>query len=70
MTVTQATLSSLEAAQAAGRSTWRVSSTVFAHVASDQVLEPLGHFATQSAQQLYPATKAGDQVRLQADDDE
>ena len=51
-----------EAARLAGRSTWRVSSTLFAHVASDQILRPLGHFADRSEAGDYPPTPAGEYV--------
>lgn len=62
--VTDATVASIAEAKAAGRSTWRVSSTVFSHIASDQLLQPLGHFAQQpGAAQRYPATPAGLQVQ-------
>uniref|UniRef100_A0A383VB58 Isopenicillin N synthase-like Fe(2+) 2OG dioxygenase domain-containing protein n=1 Tax=Tetradesmus obliquus TaxID=3088 RepID=A0A383VB58_TETOB len=58
--VTDATVASVAAAKAAGRSTWRVSSTVFSHIASDQLLQPLGRFAQQPGAALrYPATPAG-----------
>lgn len=60
--VTDATLAAVEAARAQGRSLWRVSSTVFSHVASDALLRPLGHFATPSACAQYPAMPAGQQV--------
>ncbi|DBB09053.1 TPA: hypothetical protein ACH3X3_007676 [Trebouxia sp. C0006] len=53
------TLLALNKAKAEGSSTWRVSSTVFGHIASDQVLTPLGHFATAQATQEYPAVDAG-----------
>lgn len=53
------TLTALKSAQAQGSSTWRVSSTVFGHIASDQVLTPLDHFATSQAAQQYPAIDAG-----------
>ena len=53
------TLLALNKAKAEGSSTWRVSSTVFGHIASDQVLTPLGHFATAQATQDYPAVHAG-----------
>jgi len=32
---------------------------VFGHIASDQVLTPLGHFATAQATRDYPAVDAG-----------
>ena len=51
-----------EAARLAGRSTWRVSSTLFAHIASDQLLRPLGHFADGELVGNYPATPAGEYV--------
>jgi isopenicillin N synthase-like dioxygenase len=57
------TVSAVQRARAAGRSLWRVSSTLFAHVASDNILRPLGKFATSDADRTYPATKAGDQVK-------
>ncbi|PNH10841.1 Intraflagellar transport protein 88 [Tetrabaena socialis] len=62
--VTEATLAAVEAARAAGRSTWRVSSTVFTHCASDATLMPLGRFASQpGAAEAYPPTRAGEQVQ-------
>lgn len=36
-----------------------MSSTVFGHIASDELLQPLGHFATPEALKIYPPTKAG-----------
>ena len=48
---------------AAGKSTWRVSSTLFGHIQSDQVLAPLEHFSTPAARGLYPAVSTGDQVQ-------
>jgi hypothetical protein len=43
-----------------------VSSTVFAHVASDQLLQPLGRFAElEGARERYPATRAGEQVQAE-----
>lgn len=53
------TLRALSKAKAHGSSTWRVSSTVFGHIASDQLLTPLGHFATSESAQQYPAVDAG-----------
>jgi len=64
--VTEATLAASEAAEAAGRSRWRVSSTVFAHVASAQVLQPLGRFGgLPGAAEGYPPTPAGRQVQME-----
>eukprot|EP00983_Pelagomonas_calceolata_P123378 1160998-Pelagomonas_calceolata.AAC.2 len=64
--VTPQTRAALGDAKAHGRSTWRVSSTLFCHLASDAILEPLGHFAhTQpEALQRYPPRPAGFQVRF------
>lgn len=45
--VSPETQAAVAAARAAGRSLWRVSSTVFAHVASDYLLQPLGRFAAE-----------------------
>ena len=56
------TVEAAEKADAHGRPAWRVSSTLFAHIASHQLLEPLGHFATEDARTCYPPTTAGEQV--------
>lgn len=61
--MTPETQAAADAARAAGRSTWRVSSTVFAHVASDELLEPLASFATPAACAAYPSVSAGWQVQ-------
>ena len=57
------TLLALKNAQEQGTSTWRVSSTVFGHIASDQKLTPLGPFATTEAAHDYPAVDAGEFVQ-------
>jgi hypothetical protein len=49
--VTEATQAAVAAARAAGRSCWRVSSTLFAHIASDVVLQPLPEFVQAQQQQ-------------------
>ncbi len=41
---------------------WRISSTLFAHIASDNMLTPVAGFATPEAVAKYPATYAGVQV--------
>lgn len=63
--VSEATLRAVEEAKSAQppRSLWRVSSTLFSHVASDNVLQPLGPFATEEALSKYPPIKAGDHVQ-------
>jgi len=53
------------AAKENGKSLWRVSSTCFAHIASDEVLEPLGRFASSDSAADFPPTLAGDQVKAE-----
>ena len=60
--VNDATLDSIERAKAAGKSLWRISSTCFAHFASDVTLEPVGHFSKTPEAASYPALKVGKQV--------
>lgn len=58
------TLQAVEKARAAGRPLWRISSTLFYHIASDQVLEPLLPMeADDQSQAAYPPIKAGLQVQ-------
>jgi len=57
-----ATVRTVEEAQRAGRSLWRVSSTLFGHIASDQVMRPLGRFAKGEMAHAYPPTPAGQYV--------
>ena len=56
---TEGTQAAVRAARAAGRSTWRISSTVFGHVQSDQILRPLGHFAKSPTAADYASVAAG-----------
>ena len=61
--VTQAALARAQDARNANRPPWRVSSTLFAHIASDQTLTPLAPvFASKESQAAYPSTTAGEQV--------
>ncbi|XP_010695389.2 uncharacterized protein LOC104908034 [Beta vulgaris subsp. vulgaris] len=60
--VTKRTLEAIRLASEQSRSLWRVSSTLFAHVASDAVLKPLGHFANSSLSGMYPPMCAGEFV--------
>jgi hypothetical protein len=53
----------VERAQNEGRSQWRVSSTLFSHIASDNELKPLGKSATEEAKKKYPTILAGHQVQ-------
>jgi isopenicillin N synthase-like dioxygenase len=55
------TLKAVERAKDKGASLWRISSTLFSHVASDKTLVPLPPFATPEALVKYPATLAGKQ---------
>lgn len=50
-------------ARARGRPAWRVSSTVFSHLASDSLLEPLDVFATPQARAAYPPILTGEKVQ-------
>lgn len=60
--VTKRTLEAIEMACQQNRSLWRVSSTLFAHIASDATLEPLGHFVEAPSASKYPPIYAGDFV--------
>ena len=64
----EATLAAAATARAAGKPLWRVSSTVFSHLASDSVLEPQGPFASDRAREQYPALATGEQVRRELED--
>lgn len=56
-------LEAAERAKFAGRPPWRVSSTVFAHLASDTVLQPLGAFDTPESRLRYPPIPTGKKVQ-------
>ncbi|XP_043693593.1 uncharacterized protein LOC122644058 [Telopea speciosissima] len=60
--VTDRTMEAIRLAQQQNRSLWRVSSTLFAHIASDAVLKPLGHFADSPLAGQYPLICAGESV--------
>ncbi|KAK9125432.1 hypothetical protein Scep_014278 [Stephania cephalantha] len=60
--VSNRTIDAVEQAKKQNRSLWRVSSTLFAHIASDAVLKPLGHFAESPLASNYPAMCAGEFV--------
>ncbi|KAI9202149.1 uncharacterized protein BJ171DRAFT_515029 [Polychytrium aggregatum] len=59
------TLKAIETQEALGRPLWRVSSTMFFHIASDQILEPLGKFKNSDRAARYPPTEAGSQVQTE-----
>ncbi|KAJ0094577.1 hypothetical protein Patl1_17250 [Pistacia atlantica] len=56
------TINAIKLASEQNRSLWRVSSTLFAHIASDAVLKPLGHFAESPLASKYPPICAGEFV--------
>ncbi|KAI3740027.1 hypothetical protein L2E82_30444 [Cichorium intybus] len=60
--VTNRTLDAIKTARQENRSLWRVSSTLFSHIASDAVLKPLGHFAQSPLADKYPPICAGEFV--------
>ncbi|TYJ20991.1 hypothetical protein E1A91_A08G034600v1 [Gossypium mustelinum] len=60
--VTKRTIDAIKLASEQNRSLWRVSSTLFAHIASDAVLKPLGHFAESPLASKYPSICAGEFV--------
>ncbi|KAK6162915.1 hypothetical protein DH2020_002756 [Rehmannia glutinosa] len=60
--VTDRTIDSIKLASEQNRSLWRVSSTLFAHIASDAVLKPLDHFADSPLACKYPPMCAGEFV--------
>mmetsp|Transcript_9968 Transcript_9968/g.14682 ORF Transcript_9968/g.14682 Transcript_9968/m.14682 type:complete len:343 (-) Transcript_9968:5538-6566(-) len=57
--VNERTLAKLEEAQKKGGSHWRVSSTLFSHIASDVELKPLGHFETKENLEKYKPIQCG-----------
>ncbi|PSS11990.1 Serine--tRNA ligase [Actinidia chinensis var. chinensis] len=60
--VTNRTINAINLASQQNRSLWRVSSTLFAHIASDAVLKPLGHFVKSPTASNYPSLCAGEFV--------
>jgi isopenicillin N synthase-like dioxygenase len=60
--VLPSTVAAAERQAAKQRPQWRISSTLFAHVASAQTLRPLGKFATEQSLQAFPPITAGEQV--------
>uniref|UniRef100_A0A7S2S0B3 Isopenicillin N synthase-like Fe(2+) 2OG dioxygenase domain-containing protein n=1 Tax=Rhizochromulina marina TaxID=1034831 RepID=A0A7S2S0B3_9STRA len=61
--VSEATVKTIEKRRAEGKALWRVSSTLFGHIASDHSLRPLGRFDTPEARAQFPAIDAGQQVQ-------
>lgn len=61
--VSKETLLAVEKAKEAKRILWRVSSTLFSHIASDNKLKPLYDFETKESLEKYPETFAGEYVQ-------
>lgn len=57
------TIKAIERQQALYRPIWRISSTLFYHLASDHILQPLAHFKTSDSLKAYPAQFVGTQVQ-------
>ena len=60
--VSEQTVETIDQALKAGRSLCRVSSTMFTHIASDQILEPLQPFRNAQTLKIYPPIQAGAQL--------
>lgn len=60
--VNEAAIAAKETAEKAGRSLWRISSTLFGHIASSESLEPVAHFKNEPRAADYPPITAGEQV--------
>eukprot|EP01111_Echinosteliopsis_oligospora_P000152 TRINITY_DN1013_c0_g1_i2.p1 TRINITY_DN1013_c0_g1~~TRINITY_DN1013_c0_g1_i2.p1 ORF type:complete len:290 (+),score=88.46 TRINITY_DN1013_c0_g1_i2:282-1151(+) len=56
------TIKAVERAQAENRPIWRISSTLFGHVASDKILRPLPPFENEESLKKFPPTLAGKQA--------
>lgn len=62
--VTKDTVRVINERRAAGKSLWRVSSTLFSQIQSDQVLQPLAPFdQIEGAAEKFPPIKCGHQVQ-------
>lgn len=61
--ITEDTKRVIDERRAKQQSLWRVSSTLFGHIQSDQILEPLAPFNTPEAVQRWPAIKCGEHVQ-------
>ncbi|XP_042030281.1 uncharacterized protein LOC121777179 isoform X2 [Salvia splendens] len=63
--VTDRTIEAMKLASEQNRSLWRVSSTLFGHIASDAVLKQLSHFADSPLACKYPPMCGGEFVELE-----
>ncbi|KAJ3052772.1 hypothetical protein HK097_005698 [Rhizophlyctis rosea] len=59
------TVDTIEVQKARNRPLWRISSTLFFHTASDNLLQPLNEFDSVEARQKYPKMPAGKQVQIE-----
>jgi hypothetical protein len=63
--IVKETMPAIEKQKQASRPLWRISSTLFYHIASDQPLKPLKQFATKDTDAMYPEMLTGDNVKLE-----
>lgn len=61
--VTEETLEAMQRAEKAQQPSWRISSTFFYHMASDELLRPLAHFETSESADNFPPIYVGDFVQ-------
>jgi isopenicillin N synthase-like dioxygenase len=61
--VSKETLHAIKLAQEQNRCLWRVSSTLFGHIASNAILQPIGYFANSPLARKYPPLCADEYVR-------
>lgn len=61
------TIKVIEKRKKEGKSLWRISSTLFGHIQSDQILKPLPYFETLENKKKFPPVKAGLQVLQELD---
>lgn len=61
--VNERTMDVIEQRKAANKTLWRVSSTLFSQIASDQLLRPIGKFANAPGAKNFPPILTGHQVQ-------
>lgn len=64
MIISKETIKIIDENKENGKSLWRISSTLFGHIQSDQILQPLPVFLDEKSKEGYPPILAGDQVRF------
>lgn len=60
--VNENTIKAIEKAKEEGRCLWRISSTLFSHLNSDSIMEPLAHFKNEKDADKYPPIQTGEFV--------